>query len=1034
MNSAKIVCIAGMHRSGTSMVAHLLNKCGLYLGHEHEIMASGSANPDGHWENWNFVRLNEDLLSMVNAAWDLPPKINQDWTKIPAYSQFYNRATKIVDSFNDKVLWGWKDPRNTLTLDFWLSVLPNLKILVCLRDPLEVAQSLEARGSASLDFSLNLWHSYNQRLLGWVESQHAINADHILVTHYQSYFEDPYKEILRVTRFLDISVDEKKLNEVALFVNPQLRHLNTDVKQFTLPASVYWCYAKLCSYTPIECRYDLKKINVMSDATSNNEAIHSIITRQAMQMEKYASQINDLTAVLTTTTGAFDEKNKHIALLQRQLEEMTNDRDRCLHFLQERDGHLIEKNNHIDLLQRFLSEITRDRDQAVQIIKDRDVELQNRSQNIKQLLDDATKNQAVIDSLRQQLTEQDQLLAQIKTLQSENQILLAQQNKLQAELELKRVKNQELTCVLEKQQVFIGALKLQLEIDNEAYVDAFSKTQSKLILEQQRYSESQSHLHETQKLLGQKQNLIVALNDTSVVRLGRKYWKLTHYLANRRFSGDHLLNRSINQGLLLVDHFEQIETQNAEPIALNLPTSNNSEIDINLQEDIAFILQLLEINLSTANLLNLLRRYLNEHQINEIIEIIHKICINGVSREVEAVAETYPIKAINLPPFAQRGHRLKILFITGEFPNYRHGGGGRAADLITKLSQHNDIYLFARYVANEDVDALQYMQTVCKNIIVLAPDEFDNGDITQLNLWPQQYQFDVVHYVWPAALRYFNDQNAKKHVFTYVESVSLSAKIDLSRFELGTFEWIKAFCNLIQMLKLEVLMTNGMDARIVVTPSDGQFVSRFVPQKNFFVVPTPINFDEFELDDVAPHPRTIAFVGNFLHIPNEDAVHFWMRNVFPIVKNAIPNLQVFFVGAKPSDNVKKYNDNKNIFVTDTVEDVRPYIQRSLFCIAPLISGAGIRGKVNQYAALRRACVSTSIGAKDLPYQDGTAIFIADDAVAFAEYVIQLLQNPDKALHMGQLAYEIARKTYDVSTAIDGMNRLHQYLSLYEARN
>ena len=57
------VCIAGMHRSGTSLIAHLLHDCGLYLGPEQSLIPATKSNIDGHWEHAGFVALNDEILS-----------------------------------------------------------------------------------------------------------------------------------------------------------------------------------------------------------------------------------------------------------------------------------------------------------------------------------------------------------------------------------------------------------------------------------------------------------------------------------------------------------------------------------------------------------------------------------------------------------------------------------------------------------------------------------------------------------------------------------------------------------------------------------------------------------------------------------------------------------------------------------------------------------------------------------------------------------------------------------------------------------
>lgn len=90
------ICITGMHRSGTSMIARMLNICGVYLGKPDELMPPAADNPDGFWEHLGFRQLNDDILALNGAAWDFPPNpglpINSD-------PDINSRATKLVKNF-----------------------------------------------------------------------------------------------------------------------------------------------------------------------------------------------------------------------------------------------------------------------------------------------------------------------------------------------------------------------------------------------------------------------------------------------------------------------------------------------------------------------------------------------------------------------------------------------------------------------------------------------------------------------------------------------------------------------------------------------------------------------------------------------------------------------------------------------------------------------------------------------------------------------------------------------------------------------
>jgi glycosyltransferase involved in cell wall biosynthesis len=120
-------------------------------------------------------------------------------------------------------------------------------------------------------------------------------------------------------------------------------------------------------------------------------------------------------------------------------------------------------------------------------------------------------------------------------------------------------------------------------------------------------------------------------------------------------------------------------------------------------------------------------------------------------------------------------------------------------------------------------------------------------------------------------------------------------------------------------------------------------------------------------------------------------------------------------------------DGKSIIVTGAVPDVRPYIQRASVCIAPLISGAGLRGKVIEYAALRRTFVATSIAATDLNFKDGIDYFCADKPEEFSQKIIRLVKNPQLATQMADSAYNTAKKNYGTKCLTGYLLSLYQYL-------
>src|SRR2546423_870535 len=212
------ICIAGMHRSGTSMITRLLNLCGLYLGATTELSATAPDNEAGFWENLYFTKLNEEALTRLGGGWDLPATLTEGWEQDAEMSPLRDEATELVRQFSSYEVWGWKDPRNSIMLPFWQRLIPDLKVVICLRNPLEVAKSLQMRNNSSLAFGLNLWLAYNQRLLS------CTRPDERVMTHYNAYFYNPEAELRRLLSLLQIGAPAELVKESCSTISVPLRH------------------------------------------------------------------------------------------------------------------------------------------------------------------------------------------------------------------------------------------------------------------------------------------------------------------------------------------------------------------------------------------------------------------------------------------------------------------------------------------------------------------------------------------------------------------------------------------------------------------------------------------------------------------------------------------------------------------------------------------------------------------------------------------------------------------------------------------
>ncbi len=145
------IIIIGMHRSGTTLLSRLIEGMGVFMGVKKDI----------YDEAIYFMEINKWILRQLNSQWDKPP-VNIK-IECETYKKIVSYINEMMDSYQRiKYMgiknylryksikdidfpWGWKDPRNTFTVKFWLDIFPDAKVLHIYRNPIDVALSLKIR-------------------------------------------------------------------------------------------------------------------------------------------------------------------------------------------------------------------------------------------------------------------------------------------------------------------------------------------------------------------------------------------------------------------------------------------------------------------------------------------------------------------------------------------------------------------------------------------------------------------------------------------------------------------------------------------------------------------------------------------------------------------------------------------------------------------------------------------------------------------------------------------------------------------------
>jgi len=310
------IIVLGMHRSGTSMLARLLNMMGLYFGAEGSSTGLNEENPKGFWERQDVRKLNDYILQKNGFDWN---RIS-DFESTGQFSEetkkhFIHEGKKIILGMDAFRPWFLKEPRFCLTLPLWRELLEVPVVIHIYRDPFEVASSLQKRNNFPIEYGLAMWERYNQLALLHSGDLPIISINHSLLV------QKPYLAIDLIKRFLEDhgvpNLRQPSDKEVSGFIEKRFYRNRRDHKlNSTLNKS------QMNLWDLIE-----QKASVTDFETSTQSK--RILSQYEMQMEKENILLEEIERLKISNNDLKNQlDNKNISI--RQYERTINDNEKKL--------------------------------------------------------------------------------------------------------------------------------------------------------------------------------------------------------------------------------------------------------------------------------------------------------------------------------------------------------------------------------------------------------------------------------------------------------------------------------------------------------------------------------------------------------------------------------------------------------------------------------------------------------------------------------------------------------------------------------
>ncbi len=222
---------------------------------------------------------------------------------------------------------------------------------------------------------------------------------------------------------------------------------------------------------------------------------------------------------------------------------------------------------------------------------------------------------------------------------------------------------------------------------------------------------------------------------------------------------------------------------------------------------------------------------------------------------------------------------------------------------------------------------------------------------------------------------------------------------------------------------------------VLVSKNDIDYLKKStkLPCENLFCYTNGVNCAENLNENY--DKNKICFVGNMRTLQNQDAVLYFVNEVFPLVKKQKPDAKFYVVGAEPSEKIKSLADGKSIFVTGFVENLEDVVSDSCVAVAPVRIAAGIQNKILVAMGVGVPVVLTPLISKSIPeLKDSQNCFIKENADDFSKAVIDLMSNENLRKKMSMNGYQTVKENYSWNKKLEGYEDLTIPFSAKNAEN
>lgn len=224
--------------------------------------------------------------------------------------------------------------------------------------------------------------------------------------------------------------------------------------------------------------------------------------------------------------------------------------------------------------------------------------------------------------------------------------------------------------------------------------------------------------------------------------------------------------------------------------------------------------------------------------------------------------------------------------------------------------------------------------------------------------------------------------------------------------------------------QLEKTVIKASDLLLPISRKNLEEFEKIAPEKPMVLIADGSDVELYASFPVNPDPNTILFYGAMSSAQNINAFKRFYQDIYPALKWKLPELRLLIVGNKPTAEIKKLHNGKDIIVTGFVDDVRPWLAQAWIKIIPLELGSGFRGRVVELMAMGIPVIGTHNALDSIGMENGIHGFISDSDEEMKKYCLELLNNHHLRQTISLKAVAFVKEHYSLNATF---GKLNEYL-------